>query len=89
MFKLLAGLTRGAQQGRPVFEVGSKDLLDHAVRQFGDDAVQHHWRETFFIGEPGPVQIVRIPGLSQESARVPHKRGERTQVQQLARVALR
>src|SRR5437899_1165949 len=44
---------------------------------------------SFFGGQAGPVEIVGIPGLSQQAAGVAHENWERRQIQQLARVTLR
>src|SRR5439155_7554855 len=87
--KLLASLSHGTEQSLPVLEIGGENLRDHATCKFRHQAVQRHRRITHLIGEPRPVEIVRVPGLGHQSARVSRERREWLQVEQLARITLR
>src|SRR6476660_998832 len=66
--EFVTGFPHRPQHGRPVLEVGGKNLLHHAMGEFGDQAVHHGRRITLFIGQPGPVQIVGVPRLRQQPA---------------------
>src|SRR6266700_6156120 len=87
--KFLASLSHGAEQSLPVLEVGRENLRDHATCKFRHQAIQCHRQITHLIGEPRPVEIVRVPRLGHQTTRVPRERREWLQVEQLASVTLR
>src|SRR6266436_3955315 len=87
--KLLARFPHRPQHRRPVFEVSGKDFLHHPMGQLRNQTVQRFRRVSHFVRQTSPVQIVRVPGLSQQTAGVTHEGRKRLQVQQLSRVILR
>src|SRR5947207_8595725 len=87
--KFLASLSHGAEQSLPVLEVGRENLRYHPTCKFRHQAIQRHRQITHLIGEPGPVEIVRVPGLCHQPARVPREGREWLQVEKRARVTLR
>src|SRR5579885_1057268 len=86
--EFFSGFPERAQYSLPVLKMRRKDLLDHAMRQFRDQPVQHDGRIAFFICEPRPVKVVGVPGLSKQPAGVTQESGKRLHVQQFQSIAL-